>query len=78
MLHIYIYLCSLYNLNTTIAITQKWVLFQLSHWRSQTFSVSVYASAAVYNFMPFEINYTLNLKAILGSLVCSTDPIFDI
>lgn len=69
--------CTIY-LNTTISITQKWVLFQLSHWHTQISSVSVYASAAIYNFMPFEINCTLNLKAILGSLVCSTDPIFDI
>ena len=65
-------------LNTTVSATQKWVLFQLHLQHTQTSSVSVYASAAIYNFMPFEINCTLNLKAILGSLVCSTDPIFDI
>lgn len=69
--------CAIY-LNTSVSIAQKLVLFQLSHWHTQTFSVSVYATAPIYNFVPFEINCTLNLKAILSSLVCSTDPIFDI
>lgn len=57
-------------LNTTVSITQKLVLFQPKHCHTQTSSESVYSSADIYKSMPFEINCTLNLKAILGSLVC--------
>lgn len=61
-------------LNITVSISQKLVLFQPSHCRTQTSRMSVYASADIYKSMPFEINCTLNLKAILGSLVCYRIP----
>lgn len=42
------------------------------------YQVKLCFTASSYNFTPFEINCTLNLKAIFSSLVSSTYFIFDI
>lgn len=75
----------LYSIGVVLTET-SWAALEGLDWGRCAHSIAdsiyvllfVWAEASIFNFKPFEINCSLNLKAISGSLVRSTDPIFDI